>query len=180
MADTISEPKPELSEYAPKIVSIKINPEFIGKIIGPGGKVIKGIQEETGATIEIDDDGTIAISCVGGSGHLAARDIIQAMTTPPEVGRIYKSSKVVSVKDFGVFVEFCPGTEGLCHISELSNEFVKNVEDVCKQGDIIAVKLLLIDDQGRFKLSRKAALIELEKAGQKEGTDKEENTPAAK
>jgi polyribonucleotide nucleotidyltransferase len=181
MADTIAQPRPQLSEYAPKIVSIKINPEYIGKIIGPGGKVIKGIQEETGATIEIDDDGTIAISCVGGSGHLAARDIIEAMTTPPEVGRIYKSAKVVSVKDFGVFVEFCPGVEGLCHISELSNEFVKNVEDVCKYGDIISVKLLLIDDQGRFKLSRKAALIELEKkSDQKEKSDQEEKTPAAK
>lgn len=181
MADTIAKPRPQLSEYAPKIVSIKIDPEYIGKIIGPGGKVIKGIQEETGATIEIDDDGTIAISCVGGSGHLAARDIIEAMTTPPEVGRIYKSAKVVSVKDFGVFVEFCPGIEGLCHISELSNEFVKNVEDVCRYGDIISVKLLLIDDQGRFKLSRKAALIELEKkSDQKEKSDQEEKTPAAK
>jgi polyribonucleotide nucleotidyltransferase len=85
------------------------------------------------------------------------------MTTPPEVGKIYERAKVVSVKDFGVFVEITPGTEGLCHISELSNGFVKTVSDVCKEGDIIPVKLLLIDDQGRFKFSRKAALTELEK-----------------
>jgi polyribonucleotide nucleotidyltransferase len=93
------------------------------------------------------------------------------MTQPPQVGRIYENSKVVSVKDFGAFVEITPGVEGLCHISELSNGFVKNVEDVCKVGDLIPVKLLTIDDQGRFKLSRKAALAELNKA---EKTEKPE------
>ena len=90
------------------------------------------------------------------------------MTQPPEVGRIYKQAKVVSVKDFGVFVEITPGVEGLCHISELNDGFVKNVEDVCKSGDLIAVKLILIDDQGRLKLSRKAALAELDKDKPKE------------
>ena len=93
---------------------------------------------------------------------MEARNIIEEMTTPPQVGKIYKNSKVVSVKDFGVFVEIIPGIEGLCHISELSNEYVKNIESVCKVGDLIPVKLLLIDPQGRFKLSRKAALAELE------------------
>lgn len=163
MTDTIDKPKPQLSDYAPKLISIKIDPEYIGKVIGPGGKMIKGIQEETGSKIEIVEDGTICISCLSGDGHLAARDIIEAMTTPPKVGRIYEKSKVVSVKDFGVFVEITPGVEGLCHISELSSGFVKNAEDVCKIGDIIPVKLLSIDDQGRLKLSRKAAQAELDK-----------------
>jgi polyribonucleotide nucleotidyltransferase len=161
MAGTISEPRHELSVYAPKLISIEIDPELIGKIIGPGGKIIKGIQEQTDTTIEVEDDGTIYISCLGGDGHLKARDIIESITQPPQVGRIYNQSKVVSVKDFGVFVEIAPGVEGLCHISELSEGFVKNAEDVCRVGDLIPVKLLLIDDQGRFKLSRKAALVEL-------------------
>jgi polyribonucleotide nucleotidyltransferase len=163
MAETISKPRPELSVYAPKLISIEIDPELIGKVIGPGGKVIKGIQEQTDTTIEVEEDGTIYISCLGGDGHLKAREIIETITQPPQVGRIYQQSKVVSVKDFGVFVEITPGVEGLCHISELSEGYVKNAEDVCKMGDLIPVKLILIDDQGRLKLSRKAALIEMRK-----------------
>ncbi len=163
MAKTISEPRPELSVYAPKLTTIEIDPELIGKVIGPGGKIIKGIQEQTGTTIEVEEDGTIYISCLGGDGHLKARDIIESITQPPQVGRIYDQSKVVSVKDFGIFVEISPGVEGLCHISELSEGFVKNTEDVCKVGDLIPVKLLAIDDQGRFKLSRRAALAEMSK-----------------
>jgi polyribonucleotide nucleotidyltransferase len=161
MNKVISEPRSELSQYAPKLISIEIDPEFIGKVIGPGGKMIKSIQEQTETTIEIEEDGTIYISCVGGDGHLKARAMIEAMTQPPEVGRLYKDSKVVSVKDFGVFVEIAPGVEGLCHISELSSGYVKHVEDVCKLGDIIPVKLISIDEQGRLKLSRRAALAEL-------------------
>jgi len=161
MSKVISKPRPELSRYAPKLISIEIDPEFIGKIIGPGGKMIKSIQEQTDTKIEIEEDGTIYISCLGGDGYLEAKEIIEAMTRPPEVGRIYKQAKVVSVKDFGVFVEITPGVEGLCHISELSDSFVKNVGDVCKMGDLIPVKLLEIDNQGRFKLSRRAALAEL-------------------
>jgi len=160
MAEAISEPRAEMSVYAPKLISVEIDPDMIGKIIGPGGKMIKSIQEQTETTIEIEEDGTVYISCVGGDGHLRAKEIVEGMTQPPEVGRIYTDSKVVSVKDFGVFVEITPGVEGLCHISELSDTYVKNVEDVCKVGDLISVKLLLIDDQGRFKLSRKAALAE--------------------
>jgi polyribonucleotide nucleotidyltransferase len=163
MNSTISKPRPELSIYAPKLVSIEIDPEFIGKVIGPGGKMIKSIQEQTDTTIEVEEDGTIYISCLGGDGHLKARDIIETITQPPQVGRIYHDSKVVSLKDFGVFVEIIPGVEGLCHISELSDSYVKNIEDVCKVGDLIPVKLLSIDDQGRFKLSRKAALAEMNK-----------------
>jgi polyribonucleotide nucleotidyltransferase len=163
MAETIKEPRSQLSEYAPKLISIKIDPELIGKVIGPGGKTIKGIQEQTGATIEIEEDGTIYISCVGGDGHLAAKEIIEAMTQPPKVGKIYQNAKVVSVKDFGAFVEIIPGVEGLCHISELSDSYVKNIEGVCKVGDLVTVKLIAIDEQGRLKLSRKAALAEINK-----------------
>jgi polyribonucleotide nucleotidyltransferase len=161
MAKTIDKPRTELSKYAPKLISIEIDPELIGKVIGPGGKTIKGIQEQTGTTIEIEDDGTIYISCVGGDSHLEAKEIIESMTQPPVVGKIYQKSRVVSVKDFGVFVEIVPGVEGLCHISEISDGYVKNIESVCKVGDYIPVKLLLIDEQGRLKLSRKAALAEL-------------------
>jgi polyribonucleotide nucleotidyltransferase len=159
----IDKPRAELSTYAPKLVSIEIDPELIGKVIGPGGKVIKSIQEQTDTTIEVEEDGTIYISCLGGDGHLKAREIIETITQPPKIGRIYDQSKVVSVKDFGAFVEIIPGVEGLCHISELSEGYVKTVEDVCKTGDLIPVKLISIDDQGRLKLSRKAALIEIRK-----------------
>jgi polyribonucleotide nucleotidyltransferase len=174
MTQTIAEPRAELSVHAPKIISIKIDPEYIGKVIGPGGKMIKGIQEQTKSSIEIEEDGTICISCVGGTGHLEARDMIEAMTTPPQVGRIYEMSKVVSVKDFGAFVEITPGVEGLCHISELSNDYVKSVDDVCKVGDLVPVKLLSIDDQGRFKLSMKAAKTELAAAEERKNAAAEE------
>lgn len=173
MSKAIDKPRQELSVYAPKLLTVTIDPEFIGKIIGPGGKNIKALQEQTETTIEIEEDGTVFISCVGGDGHLRAKEIIEAMTTPPEVGRIYPNSKVVSVKDFGAFVEFVTGVEGLCHISELSDGYVKSVDTVCKVGDLIPVKLLSIDDQGRFKLSRKAALAEL---GQ---SDKQQKPPKA-
>jgi len=158
MAEAISEPRPQLSTYAPKLISIAIDPELIGKVIGPGGSMIKRVQEETDTKIEIEEDGTVYISCVGGDGHLQAKEIIETITQPPKVGRIYKNSKVVSVKDFGVFVEITPGVEGLCHISELSDSYVKNPEEVCKVGDLISVKLIMIDEQGRLKLSRKATL----------------------
>ncbi len=161
MSKTIDKHRPELSVYAPKLVTVKIDPEFIGKIIGPGGKNIKALQEQTDTTIEIEDDGTVFISCVGGDGHLKAKAMIEAMTQAPKVGTIYPTAKVVSIKDFGAFVEFIPGLEGLCHVSELSDSYVKSVDAVCKLGDIIPVKLLLVDDQGRFKLSRKAAMAEL-------------------
>ena len=161
MAQTISEPRPLLSVYAPKLISIEIDPELIGRVIGPGGKVIKGIQEETDTTIEIEEDGTIYISTVGGDGHLKAKEIIELMTQPPQVGRVYNKAKVVSIKDFGIFVEITPGVEGLCHISELSDGYIRSADEVCKMGDLIPVKLILIDDQGRLKLSRKAAMAEL-------------------
>jgi polyribonucleotide nucleotidyltransferase len=161
MSQAIDKHRPELSVYAPKLVTVKIDPEFIGKIIGPGGKNIKALQEQTDTTIEIEEDGTVFISCIGGDGHLKAKAMIEAMTQAPKVGTLYQNAKVVSIKEFGAFVEFIPGLEGLCHVSELSDSYVKSVDAVCKLGDIIPVKLLLVDDQGRFKLSRKAALAEL-------------------
>jgi polyribonucleotide nucleotidyltransferase len=174
MDKAISAPRAELSQYAPKLITIEIDPEYIGKIIGPGGKMIKSLQEQTETTIEIEEDGTVYISCVGGDGHLRAKEMIEAMTQPPEVGKVYKDAKVVSSKEFGVFVEFVPGVEGLCHISELSEGYVKYVEDVCKVGDVIPVKLISVDEQGRYKLSRKAALAEL---GIKEEPRPEQNRP---
>jgi polyribonucleotide nucleotidyltransferase len=178
MNEAISAPRAELSKYAPKLITIEIDPEYIGKVIGPAGKMIKSLQEQTDTTIEIEEDGTIYISCTDGDGHLKAKEMIEAMTQPPVVGRIYKEGKVVSVKDFGVFVEIVPGVEGLCHVSELSANYVKHVEDVAKVGDIIPVKLLLVDDQGRYKLSRRAALEEMgikeeKKEGQGEGRGEE-------
>jgi polyribonucleotide nucleotidyltransferase len=161
MNKAIGTPRSELSQYAPKLITIEIDPEYIGKVIGPGGKMIKSLQEQTDTTIEIEEDGTIYISCVGGDGHLRAREMIEAMTQPPQIGKIYKDSKVVSAKDFGVFVEIIPGVEGLCHISELSEGYIKHVDEVCKVGDLIPVKLILVDEQGRYKLSRKAALAEM-------------------
>ncbi len=161
MNNVISEPRAEISKYAPKLITLEIDPEYIGKVIGPAGKMIKSIQDQTETKIEIEEDGTIYISCLGGDGHLKAKEIIESLTQPPEVGRTYRQAKVVTVKDFGVFAEITPGVEGLCHISELSEGYVKNVEDVCKAGDLIPVKLIAIDEQGRLKLSRRAALAEL-------------------
>jgi len=172
MTGTISEPRAELSKYAPKLISVEIDPEFIGKIIGPGGKMIKSIQEQTDTNIEIEEDGTVYISCLGGDGHLKAKEIIETMTQPPKVGKVYDNARVVAVKDFGIFVEITPGVEGLCHISELSDGYVKNVEDVCKIGDLVSVKLIAIDDQGRIKLSRRAAIVEQDKDKRKEPVGK--------
>lgn len=162
MDAAISKPRESLSQYAPKLISTKIPVDMIGKLIGPGGAMIKGLQEQTGTTIEIADDGTVFISCLGGDGHLKALDIIDGMMSPPKVGKIYRNCKVTGIKDFGAFVEIMPGVEGLCHISEISDGYVKKIDEVCKMGDMLDVKLLLIDEQGRLKLSRKAALAELQ------------------
>jgi polyribonucleotide nucleotidyltransferase len=160
MSKTLPEPRKEISKWAPRLLTIQINPEKIGKIIGPGGKNIKAIQAETGANIDIEDDGTVYISSVDAAAAEKCRDIVEAMTAEVKIGKIY-TGRVVSIKDFGAFVEIAPETDGLCHVSELSDQFVDRVDDVVKMGDEIKVKVLLIDDQGRIKLSRKAALLEL-------------------
>ncbi|HEX7243596.1 MAG TPA: S1 RNA-binding domain-containing protein, partial [Longimicrobiaceae bacterium] len=145
---------------APRIITIKINPAKIGEVIGPKGKTIRGIQEATGATINVEDDGTITIASVSGEGGERARKMIAAITEEPEVGRIYEGV-VKSTTTFGAFVEILPGTEGLVHISELQDGRVEKTEDVVKKGDVVHVKLLSIDEKGRLRLSRKVALAEM-------------------
>ena len=157
MDETISTHRDELSAYAPRIVTIQINPQKIGDVIGPKGKIIRGLQEETGAEINIDDSGVVTISAVDGAAGAAAKARIEALVQDPEVGKIYEGP-VKSTTSFGAFVEIMPGTEGLLHISELAHGRVENTEDVVKKGDIVRVKLLSMDDRGRMKLSRKALL----------------------
>jgi polyribonucleotide nucleotidyltransferase len=162
MSRTISAPRAELSKYAPRILQIKINPEKIGALIGPGGKNIKRIVEESGCEINIDDDGTVNIYSVSAEGMKIAQNAVEGMTAEAEIGRIYRG-KVVTIKEFGAFVEFLPGKDGLCHISELANFRVKQTEDIVKLGDDIWVKCLGVDEKGRVKLSRKAAMEERDK-----------------
>ncbi len=157
--------RPELSKWAPRITTMQINPEKIGEVIGPKGKTIRAIQEETGTTISIEDSGIVTIASVSGEGAERARQRIAEMTQEPEVGRIYEGP-VKSTTTFGAFVEIMPGTEGLCHISELQEGRTEKTEDVVKKGDIIKVKLLSIDEKGKMRLSRKAALAEEAKAKQ--------------
>jgi polyribonucleotide nucleotidyltransferase len=163
MEKAITEARTELSQYAPRIITIKINPSKIGEIIGPKGKTIRGIQEATGATINVDDDGTVTISSPGGEGGEKARKMIAGITEEPEVGRIYEGV-VKSTTSFGAFVEILPGTEGLVHISELQDGRTEKTEDVIKKGEVTHVKLLSIDEKGRLRLSRKAALAEMAEA----------------
>ncbi|HEV2328360.1 MAG TPA: polyribonucleotide nucleotidyltransferase [Verrucomicrobiae bacterium] len=157
MAKTLAEPRKELSKYAPRIEVIKINPEKIGALIGPGGKNIKRLVEESGCEINIEDDGTVNIFSVSADGMKIARDAITGMTAEAEVGKVYRG-KVVTIKEFGAFVEFLPGKDGLVHISELANFRVKKTEDIVKVGDEITVKCLGVDEKGRVRLSRKAAM----------------------
>jgi polyribonucleotide nucleotidyltransferase len=159
MAKTLAAPRQELSKYAPRIEVIKINPEKIGALIGPGGKNIKRLVEESGCEINIEDDGTVNIFSVSAEGMKIAREAITGMTAEAEIGKIYRG-KVVTVKEFGAFVEFLPGKDGLVHISELANFRVKNTEDIVKVGDEISVKCLGVDEKGRVRLSRKAAMEE--------------------
>ena len=159
MDKAISTHRDELHEYAPRIITVKINPEKIGDLIGPKGKTIRSIQEQTGAELNVEDDGTVTISSPGGVGGERAREMVAAITEEPEVGRIYEGV-VKNTTTFGAFVEILPGTEGLCHISELQDGRTDRTEDVLKPGDITRVKLLAIDEKGRLRLSRKAALAE--------------------
>jgi polyribonucleotide nucleotidyltransferase len=165
MLSAIARPKPEISPYAPRLLRTHIDPEKIGLLIGPGGKTIRAIQEQTGATIEVEDDGTVTIASAESEGAKAALRRVEALTETVQVGKIYEG-RVTSIKDFGAFVEILPGKDGLCHISELSDDYVNSVHDICKLGDYMPVKVILIDDQDRVKLSRRAALRELEEGDQ--------------
>jgi polyribonucleotide nucleotidyltransferase len=162
MAKTLAEPRKELSKYAPRIQVVKINPEKIGALIGPGGKNIKRLVEESGCEIDIEDDGTVNIFSVSAEGMKIAVEAISGMTAEAEIGKIYRG-RVVTIKEFGAFVEFLPGKDGLVHISELANFRVKQTEDIAKLGDEIWVKCLGVDEKGRVRLSRKAAMAERDK-----------------
>ena len=163
MNGAISGPRQEMSQYAPRIETVKINPDKIGLIIGPGGKTIKSIVAETGAEINIEDDGSINIYSNNGEAMLRAKEIILGMTKEIEVGEVY-NGRVVSIKEFGCFVEVLPGKEGLVHISELADFRVKRTEDVVKNGDVILVKCIGVDEKGRTKFSRRAAMKERDQA----------------
>ncbi len=157
MLSVLRQPNKTISEFAPRLLQVKISPDKIGLLIGPGGKTIKGIQEATGARIDIEDDGTVNISHHEAAGAEAAKLRVEALTEEVRVGKIYEG-KVTSIKDFGAFVEILPGRDGLCHISELSDKYVGRVEDICKVGDRMQVKVIAIDDQDRVKLSRRVLL----------------------
>ena len=155
MAETIGEPRKEMSEYAPRIITIKIDPEKIRDVIGRGGATIRSITEETGAAIDVTDDGTIKIASVDALGGQEARRRIEQITADVEVGVIYEG-KVQKIMDFGAFVNILPGKDGLVHISQISNERVENVNDKLREGQMVRVKVLEVDKQGRVRLSMKA------------------------
>ena len=163
MLTTIAEPKKELSPYAPRVESITINPDKIREVIGKGGETIQKIVAETGAEIDIKDDGTVMIASPDGKSIEAAKQWIESIVAEPEVGKIYENAPVVSVMDFGAFVQIMPGKDGLVHVSEMSEERVERPSDVVKEGDRVTVKLVAIDDRGRLQLSMKAAAREAKK-----------------
>src|SRR5438093_1308059 len=163
MSRTLARPHSELSMYAPRIITLHIKPDRIRDLIGPGGKMIRGITEETGVKIDVEDDGTVYVASADGTSMQIAIDKIRAVTAEAEVGKVYRGT-VRKIVDFGAFVEIFPGTDGLVHISQLAHERVRKVSDVLKEGDVIDVKVLEVDRQGKIRLSRKEALEEAGKA----------------
>src|SRR5256714_13334334 len=157
MDKAMSEPNKELSKFAPRIITVQISPEKIGDLIGPKGKTIRGIQEETGSEITVDDAGVVTIAAVGGEAMERARQMVLALTAEPVVGEIYEGT-VKSTTPFGAFIEIMPGTEGLLHISEMQHGRTEKTEDVVKKGDRVKVKLIERDERGRLRLSRKALM----------------------
>ncbi len=160
MITAIPRPRTETSRYAPRLLRTKIDSDKIGLLIGPGGKNIRAIQEDTGATIDVDDDGTVVVAAMNGDAAKAALARVEACTATAQIGKIYDGT-VSSVRDFGAFVEILPGRDGLVHISELSTGYVATVDDICKVGDPMKVIVIDIDEQDRVKLSRRRALEEL-------------------
>lgn len=160
MLTTIPRPKSDVSASAPRLIRIQIDPERVGMLIGPGGKTVRGIQESTNTVIEIDDEGWVTIAAVDQQSAAAASAKVEAVAANVQLGKIYTGT-VNSIKDFGAFVEILPGRDGLCHISELSDGYISNVEDVCQIGDEVQVMVIEIDDHDRVKLSRRRALEEL-------------------
>jgi polyribonucleotide nucleotidyltransferase len=172
MNRSISEPRTTISQHAPSLITITIPVESIGGVIGPGGKTIRNIIAETGTEINIDQDGTVTIAALTKESGDRAREIIEKMTEQPEVGKIYEGT-VKRLMDFGAFVEFLPGTEGLVHISQLDTNRVEKVSDVVKLGDKFEVKLMKIDSEGRYNLSRKAVITGEEPGAQEDGDGRE-------
>ena len=161
MLPCIAEPRPEVSKWAPKMITMHIDPDNIRDVIGKGGSVIQKIVADTGAKIDIDDDGTIHIASADAASCDAAKAAIDAIVFVPEVGQLYYG-RVVRLMQFGAFVELAPGKDGLVHISKLANKRVEKVEDVCKIGDMMWVKVTEIDEKGRVNLSHKDAVKEIE------------------
>jgi polyribonucleotide nucleotidyltransferase len=159
MLEAIDKPRKEISPFAPAIIAVKINPDKIRDIIGPGGKMIRSIQSETNTRIEVDDSGTVKIAAVSKEDGDAAQKMIEEITMEPEVGAVYEGT-VVKIMDFGCFVQILPGTDGLCHISQLANYRVTKVSDIVKEGDLLKVKVLEIGRDGKIRLSHKAVLQE--------------------
>ena len=157
MQGALGHSREDISSFAPRIIKLKINPEKIRDVIGKGGVVIRGIQEETGTTIEIGDDGTISIACVSSEGGEAAKKKIEEITAEVEVGRVYDGT-VLRLLDFGAIVSVLPGKDGLLHISQISNQRVNAVSDFLKEGQQVKVKVLEADEKGRLRLSMKALL----------------------
>ncbi len=155
MNKVISTPRSEMSEYAPRLITMKIHPDKIREVIGKGGTTIRSITEETGATIDISDDGTVIIASVNREAGDAAKKRIEQITSDVEPGRIYEG-KVAKLMDFGAFVTIMPGKDGLVHVSQISSERVEKVSDKLKEGDVVKVKVLEVDKQGRIRLSIKA------------------------
>lgn len=176
MLQAISRPRKELSLHAPRILQTKIDNEKVGLLIGPGGKTIRAIQEETQTQIDVGPEGMVTIASSSLEGAEAALARVEALCEDVKVGRIYKG-KVSAIKDFGAFIEIAPGKDGLCHISELADGFVKSVGEVCRIGDILEVKVIAVDDQNRVKLSRKAVLAEQASAADSDdaGSDSEDD-----
>ncbi len=172
MKKALAAPRPDLSPYAPRIVTVQINPEKIGDLIGPKGKIIRGIQEETGAEITVDDNGVVTIAAVGGEAMEKARARVLELTAEPVVGETYEGV-VKSTTAFGAFIEIMPGTEGLLHISEMQHGRTERTEDVVKKGDRVKVKLIERDDRGKMRLSMKALLPKPE-GGSESGAGDEE------
>ncbi|MDD4511282.1 MAG: S1 RNA-binding domain-containing protein, partial [Oscillospiraceae bacterium] len=160
MLPTISQPRSEVSKYAPKMIQLKIDVDKIREVIGSGGKVIQKIVADTGAKVDIEDDGTIYIAAVDAASCDAAKKAIEAIVFVPEVGAMYYG-RVVRLMTFGAFVELAPGKDGLVHISKLADHRVEKVEDVVKVGDMIWVKVIEIDEKGRVNLSHKDAMREI-------------------